>query len=191
MCLATTSLLSATACRKSPAGPPTLPVTSSFLQNEEGWTVVGDGTMFYAPAGGNPSSTGYIFAIDLTQGDNYYFQAPGKFRGNMSEAYGRLLTFDLRWSENSPSDYKEAADVILRSGSLTITTQLPDLPGTTWTSYSIPLDPSGGWVIEDTDQPATAAQIQSILGSLQQLRIRGEFRKGPEQGALDNVRFGI
>lgn len=186
-----TVVLSAASCRKSPAGPSELPITSSFLQGDEGWTVVGDGTMFYSPTGGNPSSTGYIFAIDRTEGDNFYFNSPGKFRGNMSNAYGRRLTFDLVWSENSPSDYKEAADIILRGGNVTITTQLPHLPGTTWTSYSVPLDTSGGWLVEATGQPATASQMQAVLSSVQQFRIRGEFRQGAEQGGLDNVRFGV
>jgi hypothetical protein len=184
-------VVSAASCKKSPAGPSELPVTSSFVQGDEGWTVVGDGTMFYHSTGGNPPSTGFIFAIDRTEGDTFYFNAPGKFRGNMSNAYGRRLTFDLAWSENSPSDYKEAADIILRSGDVTITTQLPHLPGTTWTPYSIPLDTSGGWVVQATGQPATVSQMQAVLASVQQFRIRGEFRVGAEQGNLDNVRFGV
>lgn len=184
-------LLSSASCKKSPAGPSELPVTSSFLQGDEGWTVTGDGTMFYSPTGGNPPSTGYIFAIDRTEGDNFYFNAPAKFRGNMSDAYGRRLTFDLVWSENSPSDYKSAPDIVLRGGDVTITTQLPQLPGTTWTPYSIPLDISGGWVVQATGQPATASQMQTVLASVQQFRIRGEFREGAEQGGLDNVRFGV
>jgi hypothetical protein len=184
-------VVSAASCRKSPAGPSELPITSSFLQGDEGWTVTGDGTMFYSPTGGNPSSTGYIFAIDWAEGDNFYFNAPGKFRGNMLAAYGRRLTFDLVWSETSPSDYKEAADIILRGGDLTITAQLPHLPGTTWTSYSVPLDVGGGWVVEATGQPASVSQMQTVLSALQQFRIRGEFRSGPEQGGLDNVRFGV
>lgn len=189
LALATTAL-GVTACRKSPAAPPELPITSSFQQGDEGWTVAGDGTMFYSPTGGNPSSGGYIFAIDRTEGDTFYFHAPGKFRGNKSAAYGRSLDFELVWSETSPSDYKDGDDVILRGGNVTITTQLPHLPGTSWTPYSILLDETGGWVLEGTDQAVSAAQFQSILASVQLLRIRGEFRHGPEQGGLDNVRFG-
>jgi hypothetical protein len=188
--LATTAL-GATSCRKSPAGPPELPITSSFLQNDEGWNVVGDGNKHWSPTGGKPSSTGYIFAIDRTEGDTFYFDAPGKYRGNMSAAYGRYLTFDLSWFETSPSDYKEGDDVVLRGGNVTITAQLPNLPGTSWTSYSIRLDETGGWVLEGTDQPVTAAQFQTVLASVQHLRIRGEFRHGPEQGGLDNVHFGV
>jgi hypothetical protein len=183
-------LLPASACRRGPAAPEELPISSSFLQNAEGWTAVGDGDLFYAPAGGKPSNTGYIFIIDRVQGDTYYFHAPAKFRGNLAQAYGRLLLFDLVWLETATGQFKDDDDVILSGAGLTITAALPQLPTNTWTSYAIPLDVSGGWVRQGTDQPATAAEIQAVLGSLQQLRIRGEFRSGPEQGGLDNVRLG-
>jgi hypothetical protein len=188
---ATLLLLSAGGCRRSPAGPEALPISSSFLTNDEGWSVVGDGNMFYSPTGGNPGNTGYIFAIDRVEGDNFYFVAPARYHGNMSAAYGRYLTFDLVWVETAPSEPKVlGSDIIMTGGGLTVTTNLASPPNNTWTPYAIPLDPSGGWVRQGTQTPATAAEIQTVLGSLQQLRIRGEFRGGPEQGGLDNVRFG-
>jgi hypothetical protein len=177
------------ACRRSPAGLEGLPVTSSFLQNEEGWIVTDDGNLFYSPTGGNPG--GYIFAIDRVEGDTFYFQAPARYHGNRSDAYGTFLMFDLVWTETAASEPKDIpADVIISGAGLTLTTSLPDPPANTWTSYALALHPSGGWVREGTTAPATAAEIQSVLGSLQQLRIRGEYRHGPEQGGLDNVRLG-
>jgi hypothetical protein len=187
-------LFSAASCRRSPmddGGDGTQPVTSRFLQNDEGWTAVGDGVLYYAPSGGNPSSTGYIFIIDRAEGDVFYFNAPSRFRGNKAGAFGRYLAFDLIWSETEASDYKDAPDVILAGAGMTLTAQLPGLPGTTWTHYDIALDPRGGWVHGDTGEAATAAQIQSVLGNISQLRIRGEFRTGPEQGGLDNVQLGV
>jgi hypothetical protein len=172
------------------ADPSRYPVESRFLQNAEGWTAVGDGLLYYAPTGGNPGSTGHIFIIDRTLGDNFYFNAPSRFLGNMSGAYGRLLTFDLVWSETSLSDYKDGDDVVLRGAGHTLVAMLPSVPATTWTAYSIPLSPAGAWVHRGTGQPATAAEIQAVLTSLQEFRIRGEFRTGPERGGLDNVRFG-
>jgi hypothetical protein len=165
-------------------------VVSSFLQNEEGWTAAGDGILSYAPAGGNPPSTGYISIVDRVEGDNFYFQAPRKFHGNFSAAYGRRLEFDLAWSETAPSEPKAGDDIVLEGGGLAIISMLSNYPGMTWTSYSIPLNEAGGWLLRDTRQPATAAQIQSVLASVTRLRIRGEFREGPERGNLDNVRFG-
>lgn len=187
-------LLLASCRRQDPTGPGAdpdrYPVESRFLQSAEGWTAVGDGVLYYSPTGGNPGSTGYIFIIDQTLGDNFYFNAPSSFRGNMSGAYGRLLTFDLVWSETSLSDYKDGDDVVLRGGGHTLVAMLPEVPATTWTSYTIPLSVAGGWVHQGTDQPATSSEIQAVLASVQEFRIRGEFRRGPEQGGLDNVRFG-
>jgi hypothetical protein len=184
-------LLSAPGCRRTTAAPPALPVTSSFLQNDEGWTVVGDGNLVYSPTGGNPSSTGYILAIDRVEGDVFYFNAPGKFLGNLSEAYGLLLTFDLLWHENSPGGDMEEDDIILAGGNRTLVSMLPQRPSNTWTSYAVRLDPSADWIHRVSREPASAADIQAVLGSLQQLRIRGEFRWGAEQGSLDNVRLGV
>jgi hypothetical protein len=192
--LVSTFVLFASCRRSDPTGPGAdpsrYPVDSRFLQNSEGWTARGDGILVYSPTGGNPGSTGYILIIDQTLGDTFYFAAPSKFLGDVSGAYGRLLTFDLVWSETSLSDYKDGDDVILEGGGNTIVASLPHVPATTWTSYTIPLSAGGGWVRQGTDQPATAAEIQSVLGSLQRFWIRGEFRSGPEQGGLDNVRLG-
>jgi hypothetical protein len=182
-------------CRRNdPTGPggnpENYPLESRFSQDAEGWTAGGDGILYYSPTGGNPGSTGYIFIIDQTLGENFYFVAPSRFLGDVSGAYNRLLTFDLVWSETGTSAYKDGDDVVLRGGGHTLVATLPHVPGTTWTSYSLPLNVGGGWVHRGTTQVATAAEIQAALGSLQEFRIRGEFRSGPEQGGLDNVRFG-
>jgi hypothetical protein len=195
MVLALSVVVVLASCRRSdPTGPggnpENYPIESRFLQDAEGWTAGGDGIMYYSPTGGNPGSTGYVLIIDKALGDNFYFVAPSRFLGDVSGAYNRLLTFDLHWSETTASADKDGDDVVLRGGGHTLVAMLPDVPATTWTSYSIPLGVGGGWVHQGTTQPATAAEIQAALGSLQEFRIRGEFRSGPEQGGLDNVRFG-
>jgi hypothetical protein len=186
-------LLVGTSCRKSPTdngGDGTQPVVSRFLANDEGWTAVGDGILYYAPAGGNPGTTGYIFIVDRAEGDNFYFNAPARFRGNKAGAFGRNLNFDLTWSETEASDYKDAPDIIITGAGITITTQLPEVPSTSWTRYSIPLDTRGGWARSDSGAAATATEILNVLGNITQFRIRGEFRSGPERGGLDNVELG-
>jgi hypothetical protein len=184
-------LVSLPACRRNPAAPLELPVTSNFNQNADGWTVLGDGDLYHSPTGGNPSTTGYIFAIDRVQGDVFYFQAPGKFLGNRADAYGRHLMFDLIWLETSEGQDKEGDDIIIAGASITLVAMLPQRPGNTWTTFAIPLDTRAGWVHRQSRELATAADIQAVLGSLQQIRIRGEFRYGPEQGGLDNVVLGV
>jgi hypothetical protein len=188
--LAATTLLAS--CRRDATGPGSnpdnYPVVSLFNQDTEGWTAEGDGILHYSPTGGNPG--GYIFIIDEVKGDNFYFVAPSRFLGNAAGAYGRLLTFDLVWFQTGSGSYKEGDDVIIAGAGRTLVAPLPNPPATSWTSYAIPLDPSGGWVHQGTDQLATVADIQAVLGSLGRLWIRGEYRHGSEQGGLDNVRFG-
>jgi hypothetical protein len=170
--------------------PSQYPVESRFNTGTEGWTVVGDADLHHAPAGGNPGSSGYIFAIDRVEGDVFYFSASPRFLGNVSGAFGRLLTFDLIWSETTESGTMEADDVILQGAGMVLIGTLPHTPGPTWTSYAFHLDERGGWVHRGTDRGATAEEVHDVLRSLQSLRIRGEFRLGPEQGGLDNVRLG-
>jgi hypothetical protein len=171
--------------------PSHYPVESRFNADREGWTVVGDADLHHSPAGGNPESSGYIFAIDRVLGDVFYFTAPPRFLGNVSGSFGRLLTFDLMWSETAESGTLEADDIILEGAGMAVVGSLPHMPGRTWTSFAFYLDQRGGWVHRGTDRVATAAEVQAVLGSLQSLRIRGEFRLGPEQGAIDNVRLGV
>lgn len=193
------TLLLLPSCRRDdPTGPgpnpSNYPIVSSFDDGDsEGWTLIGDSDLVHRPAGGNPG--GYAFGIDRVEGPVSYWRAPEKFLLDVSGAYGRLLTFDLVWSENSPSrlwpDDEHAGDVILRGAGITLTHPYPEIPETRWTSYAIRLDESGNWRNEQTGAPATADDIQAVLGNLGEFRIRGEFREGPEDFGLDNVRFGV
>jgi hypothetical protein len=85
----------------------------------------------------------------------------------------------------------EHVTVTLRGAVHTIVARAPDGPGAAWTAYAIRLDATAGWVHEGTEQAATTAEIQQVLSSLQQLRIRGEYNEGVEVTGLDNVVFGI
>jgi hypothetical protein len=185
-------VLVSTSCRRDdgigPDPDQTLPIASYFTTNDEGWSIVGDGVLYHAPQGGNPS--GWIFAIDRTEGELFYFSAPARFLGDLADAYGLVLSFDRVWSETSPSNLKDGDDIVLKGNVHTLVVRFDDPPGHTWTPSAVRLDISGGWLHEATREPATAAEIQAVLGSLQQLLIRGEFRIGPEQGGLDNVVLG-
>lgn len=72
-------------------------VTSTFDSGADGWTISGDATSglpIFLATGGNPG--GHIEADDSVSGGVWYFQAPSKFPGDLSGAYGELLQFDLR-----------------------------------------------------------------------------------------------
>jgi uncharacterized repeat protein (TIGR01451 family) len=160
-------------------------ITSVFDANNEGWQTFGDATSptaTFQATGGNPG--GRVCATDARQGIFWYFQAPAKFLGNVSSAYNRTLSFDLRQSAtDSPS---AADDIILIGGGLTLVFNTPNDPGTDWTSYTVSLN-EAGWRNTATNQPATQSEMLQTLSALTALRIRGEYRSGPDTGCLDNV----
>ena len=160
---------------------------SRFTDGADGWGVDGDaqgqgGQATFVAEGGNPN--GYISGTDDEQGAVWYFVAPPKFLGNQLSAYGTNLTFDLR--QSSTDNQRDAVDVFLRGEDLELRFDTSINPGTDWTSYSVPLSAGQGWTVTDAGD-ATAEQIQTVLSSLDSLRIRGEFISGPDTGDMDNV----
>jgi len=160
-------------------------VSSDFEINAEDWSLDGDGEgPFHNATGGNPG--GYIFCIDQVQSASWYFLAPNKFLGNISDAYGQSLIFDLRQSFLD-NQINSSDDISLTSDTLTLHFNLVHNPQTVWTRYSIPLKEGRLWINANTGNPATQTEMQMVLSNLTELRIRGEYRTGPDTGDLDNV----
>jgi hypothetical protein len=161
-----------------------------FDEDSEAWTAVGDPAQpapTYYSSGGNPG--GFIEMDDIVNSDTWYWEAPDKFLGDKSEAYGTLLTFDLKESLlDRPYD---ARDVILQGGGYEINMRFHSPPELDWIRYFAPLDTSAPWVNHATGQPATQLEIIHVLDSLEHLQIRGEYNIGPDTGGLDNVVFGV
>lgn len=158
---------------------------SFFTTGDEGWTIAGDGQgPNYFPNGGNPD--GYISATDNQSGIIWYFQAPDKFLGNISCAYGGTLSFDLR--QSSTTNQMDRNDIVLEGAGLTLVFDTPFNPGTDWTSYSVQLVETAGWKKDNLNgDPPTQAEMIAVLAALEKLWICGEYRNGPDTGDLDNV----
>jgi hypothetical protein len=179
--------------------------SSGFDTDVDGWTIVGDAqsesvTPDFNGTGGNPG--GLITAKDDTTGGTFYFVAPKKYLGDATKAYGKLLTFDLKTT--SVASPFEAYGVMLSGGGVSVIAMMPHdpAPAGTWVSYAFTLDSSADWKVVSGpdvqadssfgDAPrATESQLHTVLGALTLLRIRGEYNDGPDQGSLDNVRFGV
>jgi hypothetical protein len=176
-------------CDTEPAPDLKCTTESTFESGDEGWLILGDaeggrGDPDYVGTGGNPG--GHVSADDDAQGGVWYFQAPAKFHGNFSGAYGMTLTFDLR--QSSLNDQFNREDVTLTGGGIKIVFDTASNPGTSWTSYTVPLDESGAWTVGTLSGAAvTQADIQTVLSDLTDLTIRGEFVDGVDTGGLDNV----
>lgn len=165
-------------------------ITSTFDIDADGWLVSGDATSGvpdYVASGGNPG--GFIEADDTVSGGVWYFQAPGKFLGDMSGAYGQTLSFDL--TQDGRGSQFSASDIILDGGGIQITLDslANPLPLGDWVSYAVVLDESDSWM--NGGIAATQSDIQTVLGALTRLRIRGEYISGSDTGGLDNVNLQV
>lgn len=159
----------------------TYPGFNGFDINDEGWHVSEGGISSYSSTGGNPG--GYIVGTDNAAGV-WYFIASKSFVSETRRSYGRTLSFDL---EQSATDFQGNTnnDVVLTDGTNTLTYNTAYNPKTTWTHYSVKLDDVSGW--RKGSLTATKEDVLHVLQNLTDLRIRGEFRAGPDQGGLDNV----
>ena len=165
---------------------------STFDIDYEGWRIQGDaqggtGMPNYHSSGGHPG--GYLSAVDDVTGGTWYWQAPGKFLGDMSGAYEQNLKFDLKQSDliSQFDNY----DVILQGPSFNLVFNTPNNPDTTWTPYSIELKETSGWHRDDTLGPVPShSEFMDVLSNLQNLLIRGEFINGADSGCIDNVSMG-
>ena len=172
--------------------------SSTFDTSLDGWTAVDrdpttevfthyHATPKFVGSGGNPG--GFIQTSD---GDgDFYWRAPAKFLGNVSAAYNYTFEFDLISDlKNKPAPSSNNG-VILSGGGVTLTgVFFPVLPvANVWTHISVMLNEQSGWIDFNTKQPATKAQMQIVLSSLDTMDILAEYGDGPDTGGLDNVRL--
>lgn len=75
--------------------------SSTFNNNTENWSAMGDGTMGWEAAGG--VSGGYLTIADWANGDWHWAAAPASWSGNLSSQIGKYFTFYYK------SDYPDAA----------------------------------------------------------------------------------
>ncbi|MEM9016585.1 MAG: laminin B domain-containing protein [Verrucomicrobiota bacterium] len=169
-------------------------VSETFEAGDSGWLVMGDAQgesdqPTYEVEGGNPGA--YMSAVDDAVGGVWYWAAPELFREAVATSWAEkgssraVLRFDLKQSSlENPFD---APDVILEGAGLELHFQHENPPGLDWTSFRVPLRPSAGWVRKTGGKPATKEELAAVLGELEKLWIRGEFRTGNDSGGIDNI----
>ncbi|HEY1088780.1 MAG TPA: laminin B domain-containing protein [Archangium sp.] len=166
---------------------------STFEGDDENWTLSNNAALTNPTLmreGGNPQ--GHLCGRDEGDGDIWYFVAPLKFLGNASSAYGKRLTFDLK--QGSIFNQVRGRDVVLNGGGLAITWNIRFPPNLDWTPYSVRLDGTSGWHIDEPSgngPDATEDDLKTVLSDVRSVRIRGEFFDGLDDTAcIDNVYFG-
>jgi hypothetical protein len=161
-------------------------VQDNFDSGDDGWRAAST-SLQVAPKcltyGGQ--SGGYICADDAAAGNNWYWMAPAAFLGNRSANYDGTLRFALR--QSSVGNPILTDSVMLCGAGLTLVLALPQAPGTTWTPFVLHLNETSGWTNALTRRAATQAELVSVLATLTNLCIRGDYQVGSITTGLDNV----
>lgn len=157
--------------------------SSTFDSNNEGWTASGDAsspTPTWLSTGGTPG--GCITVSDLNQGPRWSYVAPSKFLGDIQDAYGSNLSFDIY---TNYSDY--AGGVVLVGDGLSLTYVESQKPtANAWSHYDIPMVETE-WVNTADSSPVDQQRFLQVLSSVTSLSIPGEFSTSKDTGRLDNV----
>jgi hypothetical protein len=168
--------------------------TSTFDTDADGWTIssinspwTGAGASYppdWVATGGNPG--GYIRESD-PDGNYWFFKAPSKFLGDQSACLGGTLPWDFRVFSTSSLTLNEPM-VVLQGRGHTLFAFTSVEPPKSWTNHTLTLDGTGGRVWDSVGGPmATNAQVLTVLSSVTNLRIRGEYYVGGDSEGLDNV----
>ena len=166
--------------------------SSTFDNDDEGWMLTEDATTTrpeLRASGGNPG--GHICGTDGMRGATWYFIAPENFLHDASKSYGKRLTWALK--QDSIYQQLKGRDVVLQGNGLGVVFDIRATPGLDWTPYQVRLDGSSGWKRDEPpdNPPATDDDLRTLLRNVTELRIRGEFKDGPDHECLDNVYFGV
>lgn len=162
-------------------------IRHEFNESNQGWrltTDTGSAETDFAAAGGDPG--GRIAGRDEEIGETWYFSAPPDVLQQLPAAENGVISFSLRQSTNVEGGFLDDDVVIIgEAGRLGYRFGRGSAPGTAWKRFSVRLSASAGWTWNGSE-PATQAQLRSVLASPLSLEIRGEYTTGPDEGFLDN-----
>jgi len=101
-------------------------IESTFDADTEGWTATADAQAPVHHASGGATG-GYVSALDMQLGDNWYWRAPTEFHGDLSEFYNKPLSFYLQQSHHDRQAYH--VDVYLVGSGITLVYDTHPNPG--------------------------------------------------------------
>ncbi|WKZ60279.1 MAG: BspA family leucine-rich repeat surface protein [Cyclobacteriaceae bacterium] len=170
-------------------------ITSTFDTDADGWTFFDTSTPItvnHQSSNGNPGgfvSVTYSASVGTTT-ESWF--APAKFLGNLVvRSLGRDFKFDLQQSVAGTGSNPGIAEVRIENGGSVLIYQLPVKPAVApaWTSYSVKLDETGGWLWSTTSgSAATRSQIIQVLTNVTSIEIRGTYATNATYtSGLDNV----
>lgn len=164
---------------------------STFDNDIEGWTYIGDSGSYvtFFSDGGNPG--GFLRHMEAASGITDWLVAPEKFLGDMSAYYGGVLRYDMRTNDLT-NPLNALDDIQLTGGGITLYRGHGGPPTiNVWHEFSVSLSGGSHWTVGTPAGPAaTDDQMLNVLTNLTAIRIRADYRTGPEQIDLDNFSIG-
>jgi hypothetical protein len=195
-------------CLVLPASAAAAELSSTFDASTEGWFSANTDTLgeaellFHSPTNGNPG--GYVYDADdeppPTDDLTWTFRAPDSWEGDRSANYLGSIEFELRAQSATPPQLPVAVYLTKDDNSVLESPFVQPPPANVWTAYSLPIstasfgEPDNKWQYyppgSNQGAPATAAQIQEVLGDLGGISIIGDVSAtvGDETG-IDNIRL--
>ncbi len=173
-------------------------ITSTFDAGSEGWLVAdGNSPQNQSVTAGaehrlDGGNTGGFVTTAISWPTTAFFVAPGEFLGDRSSNFGGSIGVDRRfihpdsWADTMQVDYAVDLTMTGVNGTVTLAVDLAPVSLIEWESFSIDLSTAGGWFHADTGVAATDAEIAGVLGSLDDLRIRGNVRDNFARVGIDN-----
>jgi hypothetical protein len=162
--------------------------SSHFLLGSDGWDVLGKGVK---------TEICHMSLCVEDFGDSvWYRRAPDGFLGNVSNAFGGILTMEMGFFEinraGRPGFQEEEGmrfDVILENHKHNVRIGVHELfsAGSFSANFEIPLSEAGGWLHITDGKKATNKDIVKVLSSLANLLIRGGHYAGPEHTYMRRV----
>ena len=122
----------------------------------------------------------------------WQFKAPPKYHGNADRAFRQRLTWSTM-TEFSSGRLLSTGDVTLTGRGLSLIATIDNVPRSTriWEEFSVYLDARTEWRKQADGYPlATDDEIHSVLKTMTDLKLPGEWRDGEETTCIDNVYFG-
>lgn len=164
--------------------------SGEFETNDEGWQISGntDNTFPTRNAtGGNVY--GHICNTD-SSAELMTFVAPNGIEDSFNGNYGESLRFDMKNDAVTSRD-PSTSDLLITDGTTPMVYQFPAAPGSTWTTYSVPLTAAGGIKVQSTGLAPTEEALTTVLNNLTNFTIVGDWGSGAgETVCLDNVFVG-
>jgi hypothetical protein len=121
------------------------------------------------------------------QAGETWIGSPGSVNGDRSSLYGGEISYDILYRFADNAVY---AGVALAGPDFTLIIGLPPPVLNEWAHKSFPLLP-GDWRLNSTSGPvATEAQIREVLADFRGMYVHTEWRTGPDDTSVDNIRLG-